>query len=177
MNQPPGALAVLATQFALMSLLAIGGANAAIPEMHRLAVDVQGWMTSRQFADMFALAQLTPGPNVIVVTLIGYHVAGVVGALVATIAMCGPTCLTTYFVARVWEKFKEAPWRIAIQAGLVPVSLGLIAASAWIIALTADRNMVAAAITIVTVIVGYFTRINPLWVFAVAAVIGAMGWI
>ena len=70
----------------------------AVPEMHRLAVDVHGWMTDRQFADLFAIAQVTPGPNVIIVTLIGYHVAGVAGRVVTTLAMCGPTCLIAYYV-------------------------------------------------------------------------------
>jgi len=74
-----------------MSLFAAGGANAAIPEMHRVAVDVQNWMTDKQFADVFAISQMAPGPNVLIVTLIGYSVAGVAGALVATLAMCGPT--------------------------------------------------------------------------------------
>jgi chromate transport protein ChrA len=70
-----GTLLTLAGYFALLSLFAIGGANAALPEMHRLAVEVMHWMSERQFADMFAIAQMTPGPNVIVVTLIGYHMA------------------------------------------------------------------------------------------------------
>ena len=91
-------------------------------------------MNDRQFADMFAIAQVSPGPNVIIVTLIGYHVAGLAGAAVATAAMCGPTCLLAFFVARTWDRFKDARWRIAIQAGLVPVSLGLIAASAFVLA-------------------------------------------
>jgi chromate transporter len=56
------------------SLFAVGGGNSVIPEMHRYAVDVQHWLSDRQFADSFALAQLTPGPNLIIVTLIGYHV-------------------------------------------------------------------------------------------------------
>lgn len=170
-------LFILAAQFALMSLFAIGGANAAMPEMHRLAVDTYHWMTDRQFADMFAIAQLTPGPNVILVTLIGYHVAGITGALVTTAAMCGPTCALTYVVAQVWEKFKHARWRIAIQAGLVPVSIGLVGASAYVLAVAADTNAVAAAITIATVVIGYFTKINPLWVFGVAALIGVMGYV
>ena len=68
-----GTLLALAGYFALLSLFAIGGANAALPEMHRLAVDVMHWMSERQFADMFAIAQVTPGPNVILVALIGYH--------------------------------------------------------------------------------------------------------
>ena len=90
MNQHP--LTSLFGYFALLSLFAVGGANAAIPEMHRIAVDVMHWMSDRQFADMFAIAQMSPGPNVIIVALIGYHVAGFAGAGVATTAMCGPTC-------------------------------------------------------------------------------------
>src|SRR5439155_16284706 len=66
----------LAWTFGLMSLFAVGGANAAIPEMHRVAVDVQHWMTDQQFADVFAISQMAPGPNVLIVTLIGYSVAG-----------------------------------------------------------------------------------------------------
>ena len=72
-------LVTLAVQFAIMSLLALGGANAVVPEMHRQAVELRGWMTERQFADMFAISQAAPGPNVMLVTLIGYHVAGVGG--------------------------------------------------------------------------------------------------
>lgn len=94
MNDNP--LVALFGYFALLSLFAVGGANAAIPEMHRIAVEIMHWMNDRQFADSFAIAQLSPGPNVIIVTLIGYHVAGVAGAAVATVAMCGPTCLLAF---------------------------------------------------------------------------------
>ena len=83
MKTDSGTLLTLASFFAVLSLFAIGGGNSAVPEMHRFSVDVQHWLTDRQFADTFALAQLTPGPNLIIVTLIGYHVAGVLGALVA----------------------------------------------------------------------------------------------
>jgi hypothetical protein len=55
------------------------------------------WMTDAQFADMFAISQLSPGPNVLIVTLIGYHVAGIAGALVATFAMCGPSAVICLF--------------------------------------------------------------------------------
>ncbi len=76
-----------------MSLFAVGGANSAIPEIHRLAVDVNHWMSDKQFSDVFAISQLSPGPNVLIVTLIGYQVAGIMGAVVATLAMCGPTAV------------------------------------------------------------------------------------
>lgn len=175
MSDSSGTLTTLAVHFAILSLFAIGGANAAIPEMQRLAVEVEGWMTNRQFADMFAIAQLAPGPNVIIVTLIGYHVAGITGALVTTAAMCGPTCALAYVVGRTWLRYEEARWRIAIQAGLVPVSVGLVAASALVLTRTADHNVVAFAITAATALVAYFTRVNPLWMFAASGAIGLAG--
>jgi chromate transporter len=170
-----GILAALAGHFALWSLLAVGGANAVVPEMHRHAVDVAGWMTDRQFADMFAISQVAPGPNIIIVTLIGYHVAGVAGALVATAAMCGPPCLLTYFVGHIWERFRHARWRIILQAALVPVSIGLIAASALVLARAADHNEVAVLLTAATAAVAYFTKLNPLWMLALAAGLGYAG--
>ena len=175
MNQSP--LIALAGYFALLSLFAVGGANAAIPEMHRIAVEVMHWMSDRQFADMFAIAQASPGPNVIIVTLIGYHVAVFTGAAVATAAMCGPTCVLAFFVARVWDRFKDAPWRIAIQAGLVPVSLGLIGASAFVLARSADHTIYAAFITAATALLAFATRMNPLWIFAAGGVLGLTGWL
>jgi len=175
MNDSP--LTTLFGYFALLSLFAVGGANAAIPEMHRIAVDVMHWMTDRQFADMFAIAQVSPGPNIIIVTLIGYHVAGIAGAAVATGAMCGPTCLLAFLVARTWDRFKDAHWRISIQAGLVPVSLGLIGASAFVLARAADNNVYAGAITAVTAVVAFATRLNPLWIFLAGGLLGLSGWL
>lgn len=170
-----GILATLALQFTLLSLLAIGGANVLLPELHRQAVEVAGWMTDRQFADLVAISQAAPGPNFIIVTLIGFHVAGVVGGAVATLAACGPSCLLAYHVGRVWDRFKDAPWRIAMQAGLVPVSIGLIAATALVIARAADTGLVTFAITAATAGVAYRTRVNPLWMFAGAALLGLAG--
>jgi chromate transporter len=168
-------LTSLAGHFALLSLFAIGGANSAVPEMHRLAVEVEHWMSERQFTDIFAIAQVTPGPNVIIVTLIGYHVAGLAGALVATVAMCGPTCVLAFYVGQIWERFKRARWRVVIQDALVPISIGLIAASAYVVASAVAHNFAAVAITLATAIVSYTTRLNPLWAFAAAALIGLAG--
>jgi len=168
-------LSTLAGYFALMSLFAIGGANSAVPEMQRVAVEVERWMTAREFTDAFALAQVTPGPNVIIVTLIGYHVAGLLGALVATAAMCGPTCVVAFYVGHVWERFRDAPWRAAIQAGLVPISIGLVAASAFVVAVGAAHNFAAIAVTAITAAVSYATRLNPLWIFAAAGLLGLVG--
>jgi chromate transporter len=168
-------LVTLAVQFAIMSLLALGGANAVVPEIHRQTVELRGWMDERQFADMFAIAQAAPGPNVMLVTLVGYHVAGVAGALVTTFAMCGPTAMLALYLGRTWDRFKDAPWRMAVQAGLVPISVGLLAASAIVITRAADHNWVAAIITAASAAAAYWTRLNPLWLIAIAGLVGLAG--
>jgi chromate transporter len=170
-----GTLTTLAGFFALMSLFAIGGANSAVPEMHRYAVDVQHWLSDQQFADTFALAQLTPGPNVIIVTLIGYHVTGYLGAIVATLSMCGPTCLLAFYVGRTFDRFRGASWQAVLAGGLVPVTLGLTAASATVVATAADYNWTAAGMTAATAIICYFVRVNPIWIFGAAALLGLTG--
>jgi chromate transporter len=168
-------LVTLTVQFAIMSLLALGGANAVVPEIHRQAVEFRGWMTDRQFADMFAISQAAPGPNVMIVTLVGFHVAGLPGAIVTTLAMCGPTAVLASFLARTWDRFKTAPWRIAVQAGLVPISVGLVGASAIVLTGAAVRNWSAVALTVATAAVAYWTRWNPLWLIGIAGLVGLVG--
>src|SRR6202049_1478610 len=121
MNSEANPVLSLAWTFGLMSLFAVGGANAAIPEIHRIAVELRHWMTDTQFADVFAISQLSPGPNVLIVTLIGYQVAGIAGALVATLSMCGPTAVLAYFVKRFLNRSSRSPWPAIIQAALVPL--------------------------------------------------------
>ena len=175
MKSEGGSLVTLAAFFAVTSLFAIGGGNAAIPEMHRYAVDIQHWLSDRQFADSFALAQLTPGPNLIIVTLIGYHVAGIAGAVVTTLAMCGPTSVLAFFVGRASQRFTGAAWHGALSRGLIPVMIGLTAASATVIVSVADYSWAAAAITLATAAIALFMRVHPLWAFAVAALLGLAG--
>ncbi len=163
--------------FISFMVVSVSGFGGALPWARRMIVEQKRWMTAEEFNESFALAQLSPGPNVIIVTLIGYHVAGFAGAGVATVAMCGPTCLLAFFAARTWERFKEAPWRVAVQAGLVPVSLGPIAASAFVLARVADKTIYAGAVTVLTVAMATFTRINPLWLFAAGGALGLSGWL
>ena len=177
MNSSIGSLLTLAWTFGLMSLFAIGGANAAIPEIHRIVVDVRHWMTDTQFADVFAIAQLSPGPNVLIVTLIGYKVAGVAGALVATVAMCGPTAALAYYVSRLMARSHHSRWPAIIQAALVPLSIGLMAASGLILALTSDRTMIGTLITVVAAIVAFSTRLNPLWLLVAGGCLGFAGFV
>ena len=174
-NDGTGSLFTLAWTFGLMSLFAVGGANSAIPEIHRVAVDAQHWLTDKQFADVFAISQLSPGPNVLIVTLIGYQVAGMAGALVATLAMCGPTAIFAYYISRLLARSSHSRWPGIIQGALVPVSIGLMGASGLVLALTADQSWVGAAITAVAALVAFATRLNPVWLLLAGGVLGFAG--
>jgi chromate transporter len=177
MNSDNNPVWALVSTFGLMSLFAVGGANAAIPEMHRLAVDVHHWMTDKQFADVFAISQMSPGPNVLIVTLIGYAVAGVAGALAATLAMCGPTAVLAYYVSGLLTRSSHSRWPAIIQAALVPLSIGLMGASALILALTSDRTSVAALVTSASAVLAFATRLNPFWLLLAGGVLGFAGFI
>lgn len=174
-NDGLGSVLTLAWTFGLMSLFAVGGANAAIPEIHRIAVDVRHWMTDTQFADVFAISQLSPGPNVLIVTLIGYRVAGIAGALVATLAMCGPTAMLAYCVSRFLTRPGQSPGAAIMQAALVPLSIGLMSASATILMLTSDRTWMAILVTAVAAVLAFTTRLNPLWMLLAGACLGFAG--
>jgi chromate transporter len=176
-NSDTNPIWTLAWTFGVMSLFAVGGANAALPEMHRVAVDVQHWLTDKQFADAFAISQLSPGPNVLIVTLIGYSVAGVAGALVATLAMCLPTALMAYGVSRVLTRSSHSRWPAIVQAALVPLSIGLMGASGYVLARTSDHTWVAAAITIGAAVVASATKLNPFWMLLVGGCLGFAGLI
>jgi chromate transporter len=165
----------LVLTFGVMSLFAVGGANSAIPEMHRIAVDVQHWITDKQFADVFAISQLSPGPNVLIVTLIGYSVAGVAGALAATLAMCVPTAVMAYYVSRLLTRSSHSRWPAIIQAALVPLSIGLMGASGLILALTSDRTWAAALVTAAVAALAFATRLNPLWLLLAGGCLGFAG--
>jgi chromate transporter len=124
---------------------------------------------------MFALAQAAPGPNMMIVTLIGWHVAGWPGVFVTSVAKFGPSSLVTIAAMHVWERFKDRPWRRYVQLGLVPMTAGLVAASAALIAQASDTSWVLAGITLAVAALAYRTRIHPLWLLAMGALIGLTG--
>jgi chromate transporter len=170
-----GTVAALAAVFAQLSLLAFGGGNAVLPEMQRQVVEVHHWMTARDFADLYALAQAAPGPNMLVVTLIGWRVAGLTGALVATFGLTVPSCLLTIAVSSAWYRFRDAPWRRAVQAGLMPVTVGLITAGAVLLCQTTSTNWRPALLTAVATALFLGTKVHPLLVLAAAGLLGVTG--
>lgn len=163
----------LTAQFAVLSLIAFGGANAVVPEMHRQSVALHHWMSDGEFANLFAIAQAAPGPNVLISTLVGWKVAGIAGGVIATLAMCAPSCTLTYFASRLWDRHRAARWRLALAAGLAPLTVGLVLASAWLLARGADLNWRLAMATMAVAVIAFASKLNPLWCLAGAA---ALGW-
>jgi chromate transporter len=169
-------LTEIAMRFAALSLVAIGGINAILPEIHRVVVDLEGWMTSAQFADLFALANLAPGPNAMIVALVGWKVAGVTGALVATIAACGPSSVACYIAWHFADRLRQSPWRMIVQRALAPIAIGLILASGYTVARGADRSPGAFALTLIATATLAWTRVNPVWVLLGAGLVGLSGF-
>jgi chromate transporter len=169
-------LIALTLVFGTLSLFSVGGGvSAIVPEFHRQAVEIHGWMTSQQFADLFAIARSAPGPGLMIVPLIGYQVAGAVGAACATAAFIAPASLTTYVVASLWDRFRAAPWIPVVQLGLVPVSVGLLFASAFIIAVSANTGPLSTAVILGTALLGLSSRIPLLLPLGLGALIGIAG--
>lgn len=166
----------LAIIFTQLSLLAFGGGNTILPEMQRQVVEVHQWMSAAEFSALFALGQAAPGPNLMVVTLVGWHVAGWMGVLVTTIAKFGPSSIVTIVVLRLWERFKDKPWRATVQAGIFPVTAGLVAASAALITEASAHTWVMGGIAAVVAMVASFSRVHPLWLLAAGALVGLTGW-
>ncbi len=165
-------LLTLVIVFTQLSVLAFGGGNAILPEMQHQVVTVHQWMTAEQFSSLFAMAQAAPGPNMMIVPLVGWHVAGPAGLLVTSLAKFGPSSVITIYALKFWEKFKANPLRARFEKALKPITVGLVLVSAWLIADASAQNLLLVVIVILTAFLGVFKRIHPLWVMAVGAGLG-----
>lgn len=170
-----GTLASLAAIFSQLSVLAFGGGNTILPEMQRQVVEVHHWMTATEFTSLFALAQAAPGPNMMIVSLVGWHVAGWPGLLVASLAKFGPSSLITILVLHAWQRFRDRPWRRYIQQGMMPMTAGLVVASAMLISRASNHCALQWGITAACAALAYRTRIHPLWLLGGGALLGLAG--
>ena len=160
--------------FMMLSLISVGGLPSVMPEMQRYVVDVKGWITPADFIQLFAVGQAAPGPNILIVSLVGWKVAGLGGALLALAAMCGPAGVLAWWVAGLWERFKDAPWRIAIQRAIAPVVVGLIMSGGYVLATPGAPDwrlwLIAGASAATTLA----SKVNPLWLLGAGGALGAM---
>jgi chromate transporter len=169
-----GTLLQIATMFALLSLLAFGGGAAVLPDMQRQAVGVHHWVTSREFLDMFALSRAIP-PGSMIVVLIGQRAAGILGGLVALLAMFGPSSLLAFAVGRLWHRAGGAVWRETVEQALAPVSIGVTIASGIALARSTEHDWATYAVTAATTLLLAFTRLHPLIVMGAGAVFLMVG--
>jgi chromate transporter len=164
----------LATTFSWLSLLQFGGTNAVIPEMHRQAVDVWHWMDTATFVNLFALAQLAPGPNVMIVSLIGWQVAGLAALVVATLAMTVPPCLLAFTASRLMRRAGQSPWLAIVKGGLVPLAIGMILASGAVMAGSLNTTVLSVAITVGATLFVVVTERNRLGALGSAIALGLL---
>lgn len=186
----------LFTHFASLSLLAVGGAITTAPDMHRYLVAEQGWLSDAQFSSSIALSQAAPGPNVLFVALLGWNVglnagggpaAGAVawamallGVLVTMLAIMLPSSVLTYTATRWAHRNRELRAVRAFKTGMAPIVIALLVATGWL--LSAAHNQPARdwplwALTVVTTLLVWRTRLHMLWLIGAGALLGALAWV
>jgi chromate transporter len=162
--------------FLLLSLLAIGGAITVAPEMHRVMVEQMGLLTDAQFNASIAIAQASPGPNVLFVAVMGYQAAGLVGAGVTLAGIMLPSTTLALAAAR-WSHARRE-WRAvqAFKAGMAPIVIALMFATGWILA-AETPGWHHLLLTVAAALLVWRTRIHLLVLIAIGAVLGALGWV
>jgi chromate transporter len=162
--------------FLLLSFLAVGGAITTTPEMHRYLVIEHHWMTDAQFTASVAIAQAAPGPNVLFVAVMGWNVAGWLGALATMAGILIPSTALSLWATRWGASRRETRGVRAFTAGLAPLTIGLLIATGWVLAGPAAGHLGAMALVAATVVVMMRTKISPMWAVGIGAVVGALGW-
>ena len=161
--------------FLAMSMLSIGGALATTPEVHRYLVDERHWIDDTQFSASIALAQAAPGPNLLFVPVLGHAVAGWSGAFVALLGMLLPSTTLALAASRWGRKRRDTLAVRAFVAGMAPVTIGLLLAAGTVIAQPLATHASAWVLIAATVALSATTKVNPVWLIAVGAVVGAAG--
>jgi chromate transporter len=182
--------------FLMLSLLAVGGALSTAPELHLRLVEHAGWLSDGEFNASIALAQAAPGPNVLFVALVGWHVglnaaggilqglwpwfSALLGSLLAMSGMLLPSCGLTFVTARWGHHNRDKRGVRAFKQGMAPVVVALLVATGWIMAAgqthQATRWQLWGA-TLLTVLIVWKTRLHLLWLLLGGGLAGAMGWI
>jgi len=159
-------LVQLALLFGGLSLLAFGGGTAVLPDMQRVTVNGYHWLTAPQFLDFFAISRASPGPGSLIVVLIGQKAAGLVGALVAFLAMFVPSSALLYVAALVWHRAAHTAWRALLERALGPVAIGLTLASGLALIRGTEHGWAQYAVTAAATLAFAFTDLHPLALLA-----------
>lgn len=170
-------LIALFVHCATLSLLAIGGAIATVPDLQRFVVVEQGWLPAADFTASVALAQAAPGPNLLFVAVVGFNALGLPGALAAMTGILLPSTTLTLLITRWGARRRDSRGVKAFVAGMAPITLGLLVSTGWLLASPVVKQPVAVLLVLATVAVMWKTRLSPLWLLAAGAIAGALGWV
>jgi chromate transporter len=171
-----------------LSLLCVGGAITTAPDMHRFLVQEKGWLTDPQFSASIAIAQAAPGPNVLFTALMGWNVglnAGGLGTALLGMVLCLggimlPSSVLVYLSAQWSHRNRERRAVRAFKQGMAPIVVALLVATGWILATGqgyALSNWPAWAVTAITTLVVWKTRLHLLWLLGAGAALGWVGWV
>jgi chromate transporter len=181
MNPGTADLPGLFTHFLVLSLLAVGGAITTVPDMHRYIVVEQHWLTDAQFTASIAIAQAAPGPNVLFVAVLGWNVGGALGMLATLTGILMPSTALSLWATRWGTQRRETRGVRAFTSGLMPLTLGLLLSTGWVLAepylLNPTHRWGALALVSVTIVAMLRTRLSPMWLVALGAIAGGAGWI
>jgi chromate transporter len=155
-----GTLLHLAWTFGWLSMLSVGGGSSLLPEMQRQCA-MNGWIDPEGFSETYSLGQIVPGPPMTMVGLLGYHAAGLAGALVVLVAFFLPPSLLVFVVHRLWARMSNWRWRPAIQAGVAPISVGLLLAGAVAIGQGAVKDWSGYSLVFVSAAISLWKDVNP----------------
>jgi chromate transporter len=171
-----GAPAALTARLALLSSISFGGIPSVLPDIRQFVVVAHPWLTDQDFANCFAVVQAIPGPNMILMmSLIGWKVWGVPGAVASGLATFGPPCAMYYVGFRLWDRFRDKAWQRIARRGLAPVTIGLVLAGGAVMAQSAAAGWPAFLTTVAAAALMLTTRLNPLLILLGAALLGALG--
>jgi chromate transporter len=167
-------LLTMAWHFALISLFAIGGGvSMLIPQIHQEFVVQYHWIDERSFAELLAVSQAAPGPNFLLIPLIGFRVASWAGAGVSIIAFLVFPVTITFFVGRLLHQH-ENEWIARFRRAFRPITGGLWIASGLVVAAATAHGIIPVAITIAVAAVSLVFDISPLWWCIAAGIAGAV---
>ena len=163
----------LALSFSLLSLLAVGGGTAVLPEMQSL-LSHQFGIDHTQFVHIYSFGQLAPGPNMLMVLVIGYQLAGLLGAGIVLFSFFLPSSILCFYIGRLWNRFGESPWRRTIQNALEPISIGLMASGVYAVGKASIVSPLTLALSLITFFLILRTKINPVWLILGSGGFGAL---
>jgi len=173
-----GLLLTLSTIFLRIGSVTFGGGLVMVPLIESEIVDTHHWLTHQEFADAFALGQITPGPVLITATFVGYRVAGTLGALVATISIFLPAFLMTIAAASSLRRFRDNEQVQSFLRGVAPAVVGLLVAAALSMGRAGIHSWVGISIMLLSIFTLIRFRPNPFWVIfgagAIRFVIGLL---